>query len=39
VALPHLGSATHEVYERFAWVLCENITRVREGRELLHRLC
>uniref|UniRef100_A0A383V9Z4 D-isomer specific 2-hydroxyacid dehydrogenase NAD-binding domain-containing protein n=1 Tax=Tetradesmus obliquus TaxID=3088 RepID=A0A383V9Z4_TETOB len=39
LALPHMGSATDEVYERFAHILCENITRVREGRELLHRLC
>lgn len=39
LALPHMGSATDEVYERFATVLCENITRVKEGRELLHRLC
>ncbi|KAF6261226.1 hypothetical protein COO60DRAFT_1636971 [Scenedesmus sp. NREL 46B-D3] len=39
LALPHMGSATDEVYERFARILCENITRVREGRELLHRLC
>ncbi|KAG2447217.1 hypothetical protein HYH02_007957 [Chlamydomonas schloesseri] len=39
LALPHLGSISAEVYDRFAYILCENITRVREGRELLHRLC
>lgn len=38
LALPHLGSISAEVYERFASILCENIVRVREGRELLHRL-
>ncbi|GIL88112.1 hypothetical protein Vretimale_13972 [Volvox reticuliferus] len=39
LALPHLGSISAEVYDRFAEVLAENIVRVREGRELLHRLC
>jgi phosphoglycerate dehydrogenase-like enzyme len=39
LALPHLGSITEEVYDRFAGILAENITRAREGRELLHRLC
>lgn len=39
LALPHLGSISAEVYDRFAHVLCENIVRAREGRELLHRLC
>ena len=39
LSLPHLGSISAEVYDRFADILCENITRVREGRELLHRLC
>ncbi|GLC46125.1 hypothetical protein PLESTB_001192700 [Pleodorina starrii] len=39
LALPHLGSISAEVYDRFAAVLAENIVRVREGRELLHRLC
>ncbi|KAG2444479.1 hypothetical protein HXX76_001229 [Chlamydomonas incerta] len=39
LALPHLGSISAEVYDRFASILCENITRAREGRELLHRLC
>ncbi|KXZ48723.1 hypothetical protein GPECTOR_25g306 [Gonium pectorale] len=39
LALPHLGSISKEVYERFAWILKENIVRVREGRELLNRLC
>lgn len=38
LSLPHLGSISAEVYERFAAILCENIVRVREGRELLHRL-
>lgn len=39
LALPHLGSITEEVYDRFAKVLCENIVAVREGRPLLHQLC
>ncbi|EFJ46915.1 hypothetical protein VOLCADRAFT_92712 [Volvox carteri f. nagariensis] len=39
LALPHLGSISAEVYDRFAGILAENIVRVREGRELLHRLC
>ncbi|KAG2493655.1 hypothetical protein HYH03_008170 [Edaphochlamys debaryana] len=39
LALPHLGSISAEVYDRFANILMENIVRVREGRELLHRLC
>lgn len=39
LALPHCGSATHEVYARMASVLCHNIRAIREGGELLHRLC
>lgn len=39
LALPHMGSATHEVYERMAQVLCHNIRAIREGGDLLHRLC
>lgn len=39
LALPHMGSATEEVYARFASILCENIVRRKEGRELIHRLC
>jgi len=39
VSLPHLGCATEEAYHALASVLCDNITRIREGRELLHRLC
>jgi len=39
LALPHMGTITHEVYTRFAQILCENIVRRREGRELLKRLC
>jgi glyoxylate reductase len=39
LVLPHVGSATHEVYDSFAQVLLENIVRAKEGRELLHRLC
>jgi glyoxylate reductase len=39
LALPHMGSATHEVYERMAGVLCHNIKAIRKGGELMHRLC
>lgn len=39
LALPHCGSATDEVYARMAHVLCHNIQAIREGGELLHRLC
>jgi phosphoglycerate dehydrogenase-like enzyme len=39
LALPHMGSATHEVYERMAKVLCHNIVAIREGGELMYRLC
>jgi lactate dehydrogenase-like 2-hydroxyacid dehydrogenase len=39
LALPHMGSATHEVYERMAQVLCHNIRAIREGGDLMHRLC
>lgn len=38
LALPHLGSVTHEVYDRFAAVLAENIVRCREGRPLVNQL-
>ncbi|PNH06099.1 Glyoxylate reductase [Tetrabaena socialis] len=38
LALPHLGSISAEVYERFAGILADNIVRCKEGRELLHRL-
>ena len=38
LALPHSGAATEGFYQRVAGVLCENIVRVREGRELLHQL-
>eukprot|EP00775_Hariotina_reticulata_P013454 gene13454-13580_t len=38
LALPHMGSSTEEVYQRFAEILCENIIRAREGRQLLNRL-
>lgn len=36
--LPPLLARAQEVYDKFAWVLCENIVRVREGRELLYPL-
>jgi phosphoglycerate dehydrogenase-like enzyme len=41
VSTPHLGSATAEVYERFARVLLANICAAHAGRpqDLLHRLC
>jgi len=41
VSTPHLGSATTEVYDRFARVLLANIVAMRAGRpqDLLHRLC
>lgn len=39
LALPHCGSGTHEVYERMAGVLRHNIKAIREGGELMHRLC
>jgi phosphoglycerate dehydrogenase-like enzyme len=38
IALPHLGSISQEVYDSFAAVLFENITRARDGRPLLHVL-
>ena len=39
LALPHMGTITNEVYQRFAEVLYENIVRVHDGRELLNRVC
>ncbi|KAK9823271.1 hypothetical protein WJX72_001486 [[Myrmecia] bisecta] len=38
VALGHTGVCTHEVIETYANLLTDNIVRMREGRELLHRL-
>ena len=39
IATPHTGVSSTEVREQLAHVICENIVRQREGRELLHRLC
>ena len=39
IATPHTGVSSTEVLEKLAQVVCENIVRQREGRELLHRLC
>lgn len=39
IATPHTGVSSTEVLEALAQVVCENIIRQREGRELLHRLC
>ncbi|KAG1660833.1 hypothetical protein FOA52_008944 [Chlamydomonas sp. UWO 241] len=39
LALPHTGTITHEVCERFAQVLFENILRRRDGRPPLNQLC
>ena len=38
LALPHTGTSTIEVFQKWASLLVENIVRVREGRELLHPL-
>lgn len=40
LALPHTGTSTHEVFEKWSALLVENIIRIHDGREvdLLHRL-
>lgn len=39
IATPHTGVASLEVLEQLVSVVCNNIVRRREGKELLHRLC
>lgn len=39
IATPHTGVASIEVLEQLVSVVCQNIVRQREGKELLHRLC
>ena len=39
IATPHTGVASLEVLEQLVSVVCNNIVRREEGKELLHRLC
>ena len=38
IATPHTGVCTHDVVDVYASLLCENIVRRHDGRELLHQL-
>lgn len=39
IATPHTGVASIEVLEQLVSVVCQNIIRRKEGKDLLHRLC